>query len=198
MSVYKAATCYLTMNTFKPVLFFVFVALATTNILAAIAGSLDPTFGTGGKVYNFPTNFIPAEDVAVQTDGKLVLVGSTLGPDNTQDFAVVRLLPDGTPDFAFGNNGLVGIPFDTNFNEMATAVVIQTDGKIVVAGSVQLGSSGWDFGVVRLNTTGSVDAGYNGGKVKVNINSSGGDDFAYDMVLQTDGKVIVAGTTRPT
>ena len=93
-----------------------------------------------------PGNFIPAEDVAIQTDGKLVLVGSTLGPDNTQDFAVVRLNADGSPDMGFGTNGLVGIPFDTNFNEMATAVVIQSDGKIVVAGSVQLGSAGWDFG----------------------------------------------------
>ncbi len=168
-----------------------------STVLAAIPGDLDPSFGSGGKVYALPTNFMPAEDVAVQADGKLVLVGSTLGPDNSQDFAIVRLNANGSPDTGFGNNGLVGIPFDATANEMATAVVIQSDGKIVVAGSVQFGSPGWDFGVVRLNTNGTLDTTYNSptGRVKVNFS---GEDFAYDMIVQPDDKVVITGTARPT
>ena len=183
------------MNKLTPC-FLTFIFLLTTQFaFGANAGGFDPSFGTGGKVYAVPGNFMPAEDVAVQPDGKLVLVGSTLGPDNTQDFAVVRLNADGSPDMGFGTNGLLGIPFDTNFNEMATCVVIQSDGKIVIAGSVQLGSTGWDFGVVRLSSNGTLDTTYNGGKVKVDFL---GDDFAFDMIVQPDNKVLITGTARPT
>jgi uncharacterized delta-60 repeat protein len=185
------------MNKFTLSAFAFFFMLTSLPAFAANAGDLDPTFGTGGKVFNLPANFIPAEDVAIQADGKLILVGSTLGPDNTQDFGVVRLNSNGSPDLGFGTNGLLGIPFDTNINEMATAVGIQSDGKIVVSGSVQLGSVGWDFGVVRLNANGTLDTTYNTptGKVKVNFS---GEDFANDMLIQPDDKVVVVGTVRPT
>ncbi len=174
---------------------FLLLPLFSVSSLFAGAGDLDPTFGTVGKVYNLPTNFIPAEDVAVQADGKLVLAGSTLGPDNTQDFGVVRLNADGSPDTGFGTNGLVGIPFDSFANEMATAIVVQPDGKIVVGGSVEFGSPGWDFGIVRLNANGTLDATFSGGKVKINV---GGDDFVKAMLLQPDGKIVLTGTARPT
>ena len=185
------------MNKLSPGLFAFLILLTSHGLFAANAGDLDPTFGSGGKVYNLPTNFIPAEDVAIQADGKLVLAGSTLGPDNTQDFGVVRLNANGSPDMGFGTNGLLGIAFDANSNEMATSVVIQSDGKIVVSGSVQLGSVGWDFGVVRLNTNGTLDTTYNSptGKVKVNFS---GEDFANDMLIQPDDKVVIVGTVRPT
>ena len=186
------------MNKLNLILFTFIFLLTTQFAFGANPGDLDPSFGTNGKVYAVPANFMPAEDVALQADGKLVLVGSTLGPDNTQDFAVVRLNADGSPDMGFGTNGLFGIPFDANFNEMATCVVIQSDGKIVVAGSVQLGTSGWDFGIARVNSNGTLDGTYSGGKVKVNVTDTGGDDFAYDMIIQTDGKVVIVGTTRPT
>lgn len=186
------------MNRLNLTLALILSTIALTNLHAADPGDLDPTFGTAGKVFNLPANLMPAEDVARQADGKLVIVGSTLGPDNTQDFGIVRLNADGSPDTGFGSSGRVGISFDTGFNEMATVVVLQSDGKIVVAGSVQLGTSGWDIGVIRLNANGSLDGTYNGGKVKVNVNNAGGDDFAFDMIIQTDGKVVITGTTRPT
>ena len=185
------------MNRLDPVILLLVIIFVTGNLFAADPGDLDPTFGSGGKVYNLPANFIPAEDVAIQADGKLVLAGTTRGPDNTDDFGVVRLNADGSPDTGFGTNGLVGIPFDTNFNEIGVAVVIQSDGKIVVAGSVQLGGSGWDFGVARLNANGSLDSSYSGGKVKIGVNTLGGDDFVFDMIIQPDNKVVITGTTRP-
>jgi len=184
------------MNKLTPILIAFIFVLTTQFAFGANAGDLDPSFGIGGKVYAIPGNFIPAEDVAVQADGKLILVGSTLGPDNTQDFAVVRLNSNGSPDNGFGSSGYVGIPFDTGFNEMATAVVVQSDGKIVVSGSVQLGSAGWDFGVVRLNSNGTIDGTYNTtGKRKVDFL---GDDFAHEMIIQPDDKVLIIGTARPT
>ncbi|MEO8042223.1 MAG: hypothetical protein ABI646_06430, partial [Acidobacteriota bacterium] len=169
--------------------------LCVLNVFAGNPGDFDPSFGTGGKVYALPANFMPAEDVAVQSDGKLVLVGSTLGPDNTQDFAVVRLIANGSPDSGFGTNGIVGIPFDAAANEMATSVVIQSDGKIVVAGSAQSGATGWDWGVIRINTNGTLDTSYNSPNGKAKINFSG-EDFANDMIIQPDDKVVITGSVR--
>ncbi|MEO8573674.1 MAG: FG-GAP-like repeat-containing protein [Pyrinomonadaceae bacterium] len=183
------------MSRLNGILFFLLLSLAATNLFAANPGDLDPTFGTGGKVYNLPTNFIPAEDIAIQGDGKLVLVGSTLGPDMTQDFGIVRLNSNGTPDTGFGTNGLLGISFDAGANEMATSVVIQSDGKIVVAGSVQAGTVGWDWGVIRVTTNGTLDTSYNSPSGKVKINFSG-EDFANDMIIQPDDKVVITGTVR--
>jgi uncharacterized delta-60 repeat protein len=181
-------------------LFLILVFATTFQIFAANAGRLDPTFKVAGKVFNSPTGLAFAEDVAIQTDGKLVIVGSATGPDMTDDYGVVRLNADGTPDSTFGSNGFVRISFDENFDELASCVVIQSDGKIVVAGSVELGTAGWDFGIVRLNANGTLDATYSGGKVKVDVSvpPPGGNDFARDMIIQPDDKVVIVGTTRPT
>src|SRR4029079_5087074 len=133
------------------------VFLCPIAIYAGNAGDLDPTFGSGGKVFANPSGLIRANAVALQSDGKIVMVGVATGPDNTDDFAAARLNADGSPDNTFGTGGLVRVPFATGANEMATAVSIQPDGKIIVAGSVELGSHGWDFGVIRLTTAGVVD-----------------------------------------
>ncbi|MGB7202642.1 MAG: FG-GAP-like repeat-containing protein [Pyrinomonadaceae bacterium] len=137
----------------------------------------------------------PANGVAIQPDGKILVAGYVIGPDSTQDFAVIRLNSNGTTDTGFGNNGIVGIPFDNFANEFAVAVAVQSDGKIVLAGSVQFGSPAWDFGVVRLDSSGALDPTFSGGKVKINV---AGDDFVRDMTLQSDDKVVITGTTRPT
>lgn len=111
--------------------------LSFRAISATGAGSLDPTFGNGGKVEtNFGHNIRP-QSAALQTDGKLVVVGAL---DNfqvaSQVFAVVRYLPNGTLDSGFGQGG-VAITAFTNFINSAKAVAIQADGKIVVAGEMQ-------------------------------------------------------------
>ncbi|MEP6705686.1 MAG: hypothetical protein ABJB34_12845, partial [Acidobacteriota bacterium] len=183
------------MKRLNPVVLSLMLFVLATSIFAAGAGDLDPTFGTGGKVYGVPANFVPAEDVAVQADGKLVLVGSTLGPDMTQDYGIVRLNSNGSPDTGFGINGLLTISFDAGANEMATAVVIQSDGKIVVAGSAQSATTGWDWGVIRINTNGTLDTSYNSPNGKAKINFSG-EDFANDMIIQPDDNVVITGTVR--
>ncbi|HMT06566.1 MAG TPA: FG-GAP-like repeat-containing protein [Pyrinomonadaceae bacterium] len=157
------------------------------------AGDLDPTFGSGGKVFATVAGMEPARGMTLQPDGKVIIVGTVLGQDSTSDFAVVRLNSDGSTDLGFGTNGLVSIPFDNFANEQATAAAVQSDGKIVIGGSVEFGSQGWDFGIVRLESNGALDTAF--GKVKVNI---GGDDFANDLILQADGKILLTGTIRPT
>lgn len=174
---------------------FVLIAFGISASVFGAAGDFDPSFGSGGKVFATVPGMNPAQGMALQPDGKIVIVGSTVGADSTQDFAVIRLNADGSTDTSFGTNGLVAIPFDNFANEFATAVAVQADGKIVVGGSVEFGAQGWDFGIVRLDASGAIDTTYSGGRVKVNI---GGDDFVYDLILQTDGKALLTGTIRPT
>ncbi|MFN6964931.1 MAG: FG-GAP-like repeat-containing protein [Pyrinomonadaceae bacterium] len=163
---------------------------------AQSAGAFDPSFGTGGKVYAVPANFMPAQDVAVQADGKIVLVGSSTGPDGTSDFGVVRLNANGSVDTSFGTGGLIRFAFDTGASESATAVAI-TSGIIFVAGNVEFGAASWDIGVIKLLANGTVDASYNGGAGKAKIDM-GGEEFVNDIAIQTDDKLVLTGTTRST
>src|SRR6266536_6168109 len=93
-------------------------------------GTLDSTFGSGGKLTTDFGGFDVALGVALQADGKIVAVG---GGGSGSDFALARYNADGSLDASFGSGGMVTTDFG-GF-EAATAVAIQGDGKIVVTGS---------------------------------------------------------------
>ncbi len=96
-------------------------------------GTLDMDFGVEGyAVADFPSAVDGASSVAVQSDGKLVAVGSTWGTLTSQ-MAMARFLPDGSPDFAFGTDGKV-LTDSGDWNSGGAGVTVQADGKIVVAG----------------------------------------------------------------
>src|SRR6185369_10627899 len=116
-------------------------------------GSLDTTFGTGGKVL---TPVLDSDDfalaVAIQPDGKIVAAG--LAVTGADDIAVVRYNTDGSLDTTFDGDGKATFSILVGFNDIANAVAIQPDGKIVLAGSTNNGSDD-DFAVIRLNPNGS-------------------------------------------
>ncbi|CAN5290131.1 hypothetical protein BH20ACT13_BH20ACT13_14770 [soil metagenome] len=152
-------------------------------------GSLDMTFDGDGKVTtDFGLGLIEsAADVAIQTDGKLVVAG-VHGEGLQSDFALARYNPDGSLDASFGTGGKVVTSFNAG-HDSASALVVQRDGRIVAAGS-----SG-DFALARYNADGTVDSTFDGdGKVVIDF---GGTDFARDLALQADGKLVVAGSTDP-
>jgi uncharacterized delta-60 repeat protein len=162
----------------------------------AAAGDLDPTFGIGGQVmtdFNHSTDIAYA--VAVQTDGKLVVGGTTYKHNDFsgEDFAIARYNADGTLDTTFGNGGKVRTDFP-GLAAVISAVVIQPDGKILVAGGafpdfVFLGN----FEVARYNPNGSLDTTFgNGGIVTTSFPGQG--SYAFALALQSDGKIIAAGT----
>src|SRR5437773_1716576 len=111
-------------------------------------GDLDKSFGAGGKVI---TDFSGGEDeataVAIQNDGKIVAVGSTIKPlvATNRDFALARYNPDGSLDKNFGSGGKVATDFGNS--DIALAVAIQRDDKIVTAGKAfKNGHSATDTG----------------------------------------------------
>ncbi|MDB5323125.1 MAG: hypothetical protein JWN40_4756 [Phycisphaerales bacterium] len=173
-------------------------------------GTLDPAFGVGGVVR---TEFTPnsfglglttqANDIAVQDDGKFVLAGvdgkSTdfdISPGNV--FAIARYMPDGQLDTSFGTGGRVTLSAGAQKNnDAATSVAIQPDGRIVVAGQSRDGnnplrSSQGVMAVMRLKANGSLDPTFSGdGKATVDFGPY--EDFANDVLIQGDGKILLAG-----
>lgn len=152
------------------------------------SGSLDTTFGTNGIV----TTTVGSNDVfysvAVNSVGKLIAVGDTSNGVN-KDILLVSYNTNGSLDTSFGNNGKVTTDLGSN-EDNARAVGIQSDGKIVVAGSY-VGSS-QDTVLARYNTNGTIDSTF-GTNGKVVTSASSFSDGAYDLSIQADGKIVAVG-----
>ena len=167
----------------------------SVQMAQAADGDLDPTFGTGGMLMtdiNRSTDI--ANAVAIQADGKLVVVGTTYRQNDFsgEDFVVTRHNTDGTLDNTFGVGGKVRTDFP-GLAAVPSSVVIQPDGKIVVAGGAfPLFTFLGNFEVVRYNPNGSLDTSFGDGGIVTTIFPQG--SYAFDVALQSDGKIIAAGT----
>jgi uncharacterized delta-60 repeat protein len=170
---------------------FLFVVNLAARAQAAPA-DYDTTFGTSGKVTTQVGNtntFI--QDAALQPGGKIVAVGGgQLAGSNGSDFAVVRYLPGGQLDTSFAIYGKAFTDLGSA-SDNASAVLIQPDGKILVAGGTLINSR-LDFALVRYHPNGTLDANFgSGGKVITSIDNW--SDLAQSMALMSDGRIIVAG-----
>jgi uncharacterized delta-60 repeat protein len=148
------------------------------------AGHLDSTFGTGGI---FTTNFSQSDStmataVAIQSDGKIVVGGSTPG-----GAALARLNTNGTLDSSFGTGGILNSKF-ANVLGVVFGVVIQPDGKIVAAVGGFVGGS-----VGRFNSDGSVDTTFGNAGFAVSKSLDSGPGILSALALQADGKILVTG-----
>ena len=104
----------------------------------------------------------------------------------------MRYNADGTLDTSFDSDGIVTTDFGPG-DDRAFSVVVQPDGKILVAGDSDNGSN-IDFALVRYNADGSLDTSFDGnGRLITDFGS--GDDRGYSVALQPDGKIVVAGRT---
>jgi uncharacterized delta-60 repeat protein len=168
-------------------------------------GSLDRDFGIEGKVVTDmgSDDFTPEEalGVAIQADGKIVVVGhatiptSPPAPRLPPTFALTRYDSRGNMDDSFGTGGRVS----GNVNGRAHAVAIQPDGKIVVAGEFSFESNvtgeGSDITVARFNSNGTLDLGFGGsGTGQLASDIGGRVNTARQVVLQPDGRIVVSGT----
>ena len=172
------------------------LASGAARSTAQSAGSLDSSFGSSGlAAIDFAHSTDIAHSVAIQPDGKLVVVGATYTNNDfsTEDFAVVRLLPDGSLDPTFGAGGKVTTDFP-GLAAVASSVVIQPDGKILVAGGAfpEFTFLG-DFELVRYDPDGSLDTTFGAGGI-VTTSFPGQGSFASSLALQPDGKIVAAGT----
>jgi len=177
-----------------------------TSLYTAANGSLVTTFGINGQTAGFP--FDGVGGVVVTTDPttnriKIVTAGSlTTSPSltfgqATSGFLLVRYTSNGTIDNSFGSHGGIATPFPGNLFSQAFAVAAQTNGDIVAVGQTALtdvnGPS--NFGLARYLPTGQIDTTFgNGGFVSTAFGSSAA--FANTVLIQTDGKIVVAGNSN--
>jgi uncharacterized delta-60 repeat protein len=155
------------------------------------AGDLDPTFGNGGVVVtNFGAPFAGASTLAVQADGRILIAGQIFGQFGYQ-FGLARFNSDGSPDSSFGHGGLVTTAVGGSSGISSVAVL--ADGRIVVAGEAPVNGS-QEFALARYDTDGSLDASFGtGGLVTTSFPGFSGS-AATSMVVQADGRIVVAGT----
>ena len=151
-------------------------------------GTLDPTFGTEGRVItDFSDNTDVAFALAIQPDGMIVVAGAT-GAYPSAQFALARYSGDGSLDAGFGAGGRVTISFGRDAR--AHALAIQSDGKLVAGGFLNNGSSA-DGVLSRHNADGTMDRAFGtAGRV---VTDFGGRNVGSALAIQSDGKVIVAG-----
>jgi uncharacterized delta-60 repeat protein len=159
-------------------------------------GSLDATFSNDGTL---PTNAVWARSVVIQADGRIVVAGaiSVAGELPHYDFALLRYTPDGALDTSFGSAGMQTTSFSAGWleDEIAAAVALQRDGKIVAVGTSTPVDWVWEGSAIvlaRYATNGSLDQSFADGGKRVTIH--GVDNSGAAVAMQADGKIVVAGS----
>jgi uncharacterized delta-60 repeat protein len=158
-------------------------ALMATSLTAyAAAGDLDTAFSGDGRVLTTVGLSSIGSDVAIQADGKIVVVG-------TSSFSLARYRTNGALDTTFGTGGTRTVTLGQTSD--GVAVAIQADGKIVVVGDATTSGGKTGFGVIRLKTDGSLDTSFSGdGKIITTLLDDAG---AVAVAIQSDGNIVVVG-----
>ncbi len=173
---------------------FILLMLATpaVNGFTQICAPRDLSFGARGTSYGLiaASQYTYAGDIVIQQDGKIIQ--AVLNPADTVDFGLIRYKADGGLDSTFGMNGKA---FSNVGNEdnYIDHIMLQADGKIVAIGTTYSLLNA-DFVLLRYNNNGTLDSSFGvSGKVITQVGLS--DDYAYKAALQSDGKIVVVGTS---
>jgi uncharacterized delta-60 repeat protein len=167
------------------------------------AGSLDPSFGTGGIVRG---PVVPGglgtgslgRSVAIQSDGKIVVAGKVTNSDasGTDGMLVERFNANGSLDSSFGSHGAATALAAQQAD--ADSVAIQPDGKIIVTGSAEAAGSGGvtpRVAVARFTAAGALDSSFGtGGASVIDL---GAYSVALGAAVQSDGKIVIVGSQAP-
>ncbi len=150
-------------------------------------GTLDSSFGTGGKA---STSQIHARGIAIQPDGKILIGGPTMRSGIQYDFAVARYNADGSRDTSFGTNGVA-----TNGIGEPQSLVLEPDGRIVLVGTYFIVRNGSDYQLARFNSNGTPDLSFgDGGIVRTSFTTGlQSSDQALSGAMQADGKIVATG-----
>jgi uncharacterized delta-60 repeat protein len=149
-----------------------------------VDGTVDPAFGVGGRSRACSDAASGASALLLQADGKLVAAGFGNDAGTGHRFAqVTRFEADGSIDVAFGSTGSVRVS-DRGGDVEALAVAVQSDGRLVVAGT--------GFMSARFDGDGFIDLGYG---IDGIVRSAVPTGDATQLVIQSDGRIVAAGAT---
>ena len=159
-------------------------------------GEPDPSFDQDGiSVVHPGETWTSLRDLIIQPDGKYVVAGYSTTNDQ-EDMTVLRVTANGTPDPSFSGDGIVVLPFSNTNNDDATGLVLQPDGKIVISGTASINSNDVGFAIARLTTDGNLDPDFHGDGMNL-IQVTPGYDRSYHIIMQPDGRFIIAGSSTP-
>jgi uncharacterized delta-60 repeat protein len=156
-------------------------------------GSPDLTFGSTLIARLILPGHQEAHAVAIQKDGKIVLAGFAEDAGGA-DFMVARFNPNATPDTTFDQDGFVVSGVSPGSMDLALAVAVQKDGKIVTAGFSDASGS-LDFALMRFDTNGRLDRSFDGDGRVITDFGSAQLDLASAVAIQRDGRIVAGGTT---
>ncbi len=155
------------------------------------SGSLDTTYGIMGKAIDGTGNNDDITAMALQSDGKIIVVGSTTNGSD-MDFFVARFTASGALDTDFDTDGMQLIDFSSG-DDYAQDVAIQADGKIVVVGYAWISSDN-DIAIARLNSNGSLDGTFgSSGIYYENVSSAAAHDELYGVAFDNSGDIVACG-----
>jgi len=160
-----------------------------------VNGSLDNSFdGDGKKVVQLgvPGYMDAARKVLMDASGNIILVGDMQTTSWGRDFALLKLHTNGSIDTTFGLNGVASANF-SGLDDVAHASVILMDGRIAVGGTTMVFSN-TDYGLAVFTANGILDNSFSGNG-RLNTDFGAGNDEAFDIKQQGDGKILLAGSS---
>ena len=179
---------------------FIFLLMGCSIFsIAQPAGSLDISFGNGGKVVSsFSTGIEEAKAVVLQEDGKIVVAGFAQFAATGKDYLVARYLTDGALDNTFGTNGVWTMDLQLGSDDVAHSMVIDGTGRIILAGSSDDGANK-NAAMVRLLSDGTLDESFGtNGIVLTDFIAGNQDEVKVVKQHLLTGKLIVGGQSAST
>jgi uncharacterized delta-60 repeat protein len=161
-------------------------------------GAADGSFsGDGVVTIRFSQGDASGYGVAIQPDGKIVVVGEVDPASGVSNPAIVRLNTNGTLDRTFGDHGrkVVKVPDHVKGYDSPWRVVVQSHGRLAMGGWVDRGNGNYRTLVIRLRSNGAPDRTF-GGDGFVSVDADGVDNYAYG--LAKDGAKLVLGVHTST
>lgn len=159
------------------------------------SGTLDASFGSGGKVLTPLQNLSKAYGVVIQPDGKIVVCGFQYSPTLGKDLVCLRYQNNGTLDSTFGINGVAHVDAQLGSDDEGRALALQSNGFIVVAGFTDDGVNKDAF-LCRFKTDGTLDSTFGAnGRVITDFDSSRQDEIHAVQIHPLTGKIVVAGNS---
>src|SRR5688572_5956012 len=171
----------------------IFILFASVTALFSQAGQLDSSFNATGKVItSFDDQSLEGRSLLTQPDGKILLAGKSIASATASDFVITRYHPDGQMDETFNNTGYVIIDFFGR-NDFCHDIALQSDGKILMTGTIITLAGTPKTALVRLDTDGSFDDTFGSNGISVSALPNSSED-AQAVLIRDDGKIFVTGS----
>ena len=161
-------------------------------------GSIDRNFGDNGRVQTLvgAAESCGGRSVFITLDGKIIVAGTIRSGNGQHASAVIRYLPDGTPDSQFGQDGIADALGPNISDTTAVSAAVDSQGRVIVVGSQPLSYSSSRFWLARYDTNGKLDRSFGENGI-VAFHDFAGAQVLFGVALQPDGKIVAAGGDFP-